>query len=748
MKTLKWILLSAGLLLSVFSASVFAQETAPASASFVTVERFVGNCEYRVGNGEWKMIADTEVKIPVNAEIRLKSAEDSLDLVLPGGKPVTITGVTTKKMADIIAANSPQRAAGKTLTVGIIVGSGQIKNAAGEWVALKYGDPVAESSEVRVIGKKDNMELIFPDGSVLNVMGMTTVRVKDILRPRETKTASLVELIAGRIFARVKPSSSQDFRVETATAVAAVRGTKFGVSYNTALGGQVLVTEGSVAVGDPEGKFDPVLLQPGFMSQIPAMAGTAPSQPQAIPPALAQEFDPEYNPAPAATPVRNPGSVDVPPVATPAPQETPSSGAAAPQGSGLPKSGSDECSKDGMNWSISSENIDGGVWNKVLLSPTFSIGGFTMSLYIPLYFKNVDDIFKPSASNWYNYSEWDFTSWQDALHDVLLKIRYLQYTNQNLLVKVGSIPDMTLGHGSLVNNYANDLQFPSVRKVGFQFNMDFGNLGFESMMGDVFETKLMAGRLYYRPFYGTGLIGKLGVGLSGFVDFSPLYTDTNKVFGYGFDLDVPILTIPVFSLTMFADADTLGYIADTNSLMAQGMGVFAGFKGTLLIVDYRAEYRYLQGGFIPNYIDRFYDVYKGDRYLQLVGKTYPDFNGVLVYAGKSFEGIGNIGLSYEHYIPMTASTNTFNMFHMEANLSKCLFKKAYGSITYDRMNFEFTKLFTDFLGEGALITTKIFYQITEGAYVGMTYKKYFELNTATGQVEEKNTYSLTTEMGF
>ncbi len=621
---------------------------------------------------------------------------------------------------------------GNVLTVSGFIGDCEMKYEGGEWQGLYIGDKVPENSEVRVNGQNDYLELDFPDGSTLKISGLTSVRISDILNKKNNgKQESFISLLTGKLFASVKPSSDQDFKVETQTAIAAVRGTKFTVSFSPSEGGQVFVGEGAVALKDIEGKFNEVVVKEGFVSEIPAEVGEPPSAPKEASKEVVNDYQTELSNIQQEKMETTVPVQETTPVKTEEKAQKPGRG----------------CSEQGLNWSVSAETLDNSVWNKVLLSPTFKFGDFSFGLYLALYFKNLEDL--GYIDRWYNKDEWDFSSWQDALHDLLLKIRFAQYQNGFMLAAIGSLDSMTIGHGSLVDGYANDIEFPAVRKVGFQFNIDADWVGFESMTGDAFLMQLFAGRLFARPFKAVPIIGKTAFGISGFIDTDPLLDGKRKVFGYGADIDYPLIDFDSFKTILYGDVATLGYhdevIKDDDSQV--GYGIFTGVKGSLAVLDYKAEYRYIAGGFMPSYIDKFYDMDKTENYYQLISHTLPDFNGFLLEAGKKFEGIGSITASYQHLFPMDSSTNIYNFLHLEASVSKCLFQKAYGTIAYDRKNFIFSDLYNSFVGNGVIVTTQIFYEITEGVYVGLLYKKYYETD-AFGNLTEKFTVGLQTQMGL
>lgn len=637
-----------------------------------------------------------------------------------------------------------------------------------EWVRVVSDMEIPEKAQIRLNGKNDYLVLQFPDGSEIKLAGTTMIEVKDIIDQKGGKLKSGVKLIMGSVVANVKIGQSQDFKVETESAVAAVRGTSFGVNYSAGdSSGNVVVFKGKVAVSDPKGGFSPVLITPGNYSAFTPGKITPPS---GAPQELFDSFDEplvaaapleEYS-EPGTEPVKDGGEPDktiVTPVEIPTmPTDTQNTqGQTVPQPA-LGPSKSDECSSEGLSWSVSSESIDGTVWNKVLLSPTFKLadGKFVLSLYLPVYFQNLDDLM--DNRKWYNYTDWDFSTSMhnpdagmvvmDILHDLLMKIRYMGIRTDNFLFKLGSIPDFKIGHGILVDGYANDLQFPSLRKVGFQMNIDFGAIGLETMMADAFETKLMAGRFFVRPFSGT----KLAFGLSSFLDAGAYSQSEAMVYGYSFDVDFPLLDIGIFSMTLFADVASLGYwdtVNDPKHFI--GWGLSTGLTGMLLIFDYRFEFRSYNNGFIGHYVDRLYDGGSRDiNYLTLTSGTAATYNGFLVYIGKSWEKIGGAYLSFEQMYPslnaVISNLPPNNFLHLEVYVDKCLVKKAYGKIMYDRKNFAAEKFFTDFLGDGTVLTAQVFYEIADATYVGLTYKRFYE--TVNGAVVAKDTYGLETQLGL
>lgn len=690
------------------------------------------------------------------------------------------------------------------LTVSSFIGDVEYKIGEGEWEFVNLDSEIPESAMVRVNNSDGFISLRLSDGSEVKLYGLTSVSVGDLLSEQEGSKKTFFELLAGKLFASVKKTGDQDFQVETEAAVAAVRGTEFAAEYQGGEGsGEITVFDGEVEVSDPKGINPPVTLTKGQKSTFTRDSG--PSEPVQATEEDYEEFGQTYE-APAAETVEE--EVEVPaaepavtePVETidenePVETETseaPDAGkveASAPESASedtedsssstepsiddvkddmadslLEDSSSDECSTSGFKWSIASETIGGNVWKKVLLAPTIKLEGFTLSLYLPFYFQNLDDLLPKNWTRWYNYwDDWNFGTggasfdWKDSLHDLMMKIRYMKVKTDKVLFQLGNIPSMTIGHGILVYNYANDLQFPAERKLGIQFNLDTGVFGFEMMAGDLFMTKLFATKLFVRPFPNTFLIKNMSFGISGFIDQEPLGTDGNidphQVFGYAFDFDMPILDLgAVFGTTLFFDIGTLGYNNSNTNDYFIGYGYSAGFLGNILMIDYRIEFKSINNGFIDNYVDSLYDAKRTERYQDLITRDeqVESYNGFVITAGHEFESIGAIELSFEQLFPAgleelglnITNVDPNNSLHFEISIDKCLFKKAYGTIAYDRNDFYVKDFFKNML-ENATLSANIYYGITEQAYIGINYKRFYDEN---GNAED--TYGIETQFGL
>ncbi len=661
---------------------------------------------------------------------------------------------------------------GGSARVRLFIGQVQYKEpTGGPWKDITMINfELKEGSRIRIPSPEDEVELEMSDGSILRIMGTAMVSLDKI--NSQGKTSVLAD--AGRLWAKVTGKKEMGaFAIKGATAVAAVRGTEFGY-VSSSSGDKVMVVDGEVEVSDKSG-LGKVILRPGYMTSI--QPGFAPSKPstfsvedlrgefgdEAVKSAeekgifggkkqegeKKEEQKAEEKKAQTEEQQTQPEPEEATEESKPAPPPPPPTTSKQETGGAKPTSPAKEEKKEtceageGFNWSLSVENIDGKNWNKLLLNPVLRFGKLGVGLYVTIYFDPNEPIY--DAKRWYNYDEWDFRGFKDSVHDLFLKIMFLSYGSlgDKVYAIVGNIPNFVIGHGFLMNHYSNMLNFPSERRVGFQLNIDFDRFGFESMMADVYRTKIFGGRFYVRPFYGKTLFGKLAFGLSGIADLHPTVSDRNpSVFATGVDADFPIFDIGVLSLTLYSDFAKEGYYfrdpatspLGTGHLdekgkvkFVKGFGIAAGGMGTIIgFIDYKAEYRHLSGNFIPEYFSTTYEAERFSKAYDLLNTTREDFKGWLVEAGFSFKGVGRAFLNFQEYYGNSDGKPTCeNRLHIEAYIDKCLVKKFYGGFSYDRTHLVGLDFLKKPFGENTIVTTEVYYQVGEGVYIGTIYRRFY-----------------------
>jgi hypothetical protein len=144
-----------------------------------------------------------------------------------------------------------------------VSGDVQIRAAGGpSFSAAKAGRKLAEGDEVRT-GRGGVAELALDGDAVLQLKPRS-----DFTLSKTDKSSSFVTLALGTVLAKLhRLASNRAFEVRTPTAVAAVRGTEFGVSVERSLTRVGVFSEGLVEISDSAGHQ--LTLAPGQESEVP-----------------------------------------------------------------------------------------------------------------------------------------------------------------------------------------------------------------------------------------------------------------------------------------------------------------------------------------------------------------------------------------------------------------------------------------------------------------------------------------------
>lgn len=290
-----------------------------------------------------------------------------------------------------------------------------------------------------------------------------------------------------------------------------------------------------------------------------------------------------------------------------------------------------------LGMEIGTVTIDGTTYSKAIIQPTFNLGKLKLALYLPIIYStdmfDPDDWYKPGGND-----EWSFGTDQeepidiaaDIMADLFLKIRYVKWGEQfdPFYLKAGNLNDMSIGHGILMYNYANDADFPSVRKVGLNMGIQGESFGFEAVVNDLAEPDIIGGRMRFGR--------RLGFAVSGVTDLNPAKELAGEKYGDpifingAVDIDFPIIQK---SFILFADVGAMmPYYREAYSTLEPGFyyqavyndeidlsfdsfrnyGAAAGGFGRILGIDWRLEWRYYNGTFRPAFYNTGYDRLRGE----------------------------------------------------------------------------------------------------------------------------------------
>jgi hypothetical protein len=634
-----------------------------------------------------------------------------------------------------------------------------------EGAELNFGDELAVGDTL-VTMKGDLAELrLVPNGSIIRVAENTNFTVSSV-QGRDGAAKNAFAVAVGKIKTVAAKGKGYQYSFQGATAVCGVRGTSFIFSVMPGQRELAYVIEGLVDFTNASGQT--LALGAGMAADALA-ASFATFTP---PPAELEELQSgmEFQKLSEAEVAQAPEE------APPAP-EGPEAEKPAEAKAKTPKWLQRLMGFLGME--IGTQTIAGETWAKVIVQPHFAFGKLRMGLYLPVIYKN--DLFDPGQ--YYRpegNDEWSFGSdqpaWQDgvldAVDDLFLKIRYIEWGEQRdpFFFKVGNLSDITIGHGSIMRRYANDTDFPTVRKIGLNLGLDGKKGGIEAMVSDAADwtTDL--------PIVGLrghiNLFGPLALGLTALTDLNPeqvVYgaasTYGNPIFlNGGLDLECPIIETESLKIIPYVDAAAMvpyfreapaagipaGLAWDAfwpGSWPPNNWGLMAGVLGNVSPIDYRLELRYTDGTFRPAFYDGLYDRVSRNYVIDLV--TYlsdpnnPRYNvqtlGVYGELGYTMKRAFYISGGYYWPWPTNPSlARTYNEWpddtlRLEFGILKGLLP-LYGSISMYRMGIAAPLIKTgrlDFFDENLLFSGEIVYpfspivefalQVTTNVFGGQVY---------------------------
>jgi len=274
----------------------------------------------------------------------------------------------------------------------------------------------------------------------------------------------------------------------------------------------------------------------------------------------------------------------------------------------------------GMSW-IKDDKGEMVPYYLINLSPEIAFMNFGVGLDLNLYISSKDQSIR----------------WQELRRGRF--IRYIRYGNKgdDIYARVGILDYPRLGHGSILYNYRNS---PSVdnRRIGTEFDLDFGKFGLETIYGDITAAGVLGARGYVRPLQFTPagkipVIGGLEVGATlasdvrsdasdvgyftpqSFIGTRPVVSAPGSEFSskvnagslsiVGFDIGLPLLRLPVVDMTLYYD---YAKIIDFGSGMAVGLNTDFSVMG-LVKVFTKIDRRFAQTDkYLPAYFDAFYEL--------------------------------------------------------------------------------------------------------------------------------------------
>ncbi|MBN2407487.1 MAG: FecR domain-containing protein [Elusimicrobia bacterium] len=320
----------------------------------------------------------------------------------------------------------------------------------------------------------------------------------------------------------------------------------------------------------------------------------------------------------------------------------------------------------------------------------------------------------------------------DGWDDLAAKIWYIRYGQKDdpLYALVGGIRSHGIGHGLILNNYTNMLNYPDVRNKGFILNADLGGgMGFESIVSNIDSYPVTGGRFFFRPLRSRQLpvISRLVLGVTGVIDNDPDMfggTDDDEVVFYGADCELPVVSKESLSTYLYYDYATYELGDAYGDKGSPGEGNALGVGGNAVrILRYRLEYRKLDNNFIPVYFDAFYEVERKTKPFLIGDSVTPTLEGPFGMLGLDIMSRLGIVLTYEDY--NMDPGERYPYLHGSLLIDPAiLLDRVEIDVSYDKKNVdnfsEIGKL------EGAIMTTRVGYMIAPSIMLAVTHKQTFD----------------------
>ena len=227
----------------------------------------------------------------------------------------------------------------------------------------------------------------------------------------------------------------------------------------------------------------------------------------------------------------------------------------------------------------------------------------------------------------------DWNQWQDYAR----LIRYVRYGHKRdpLYVLAGQMWGASIGHGTLLNRYANNISIDHP-KFGLALDLNSTFVGVETITDSVTGPTILGGRVYVRPFGDTLVLRGLAIGATLITDrTAPRSLAYDVRGGPGPDGSLPLKQDPATGSVIVDNYDAM-YAAgvdveyevlrnsliqlipyvDGNRLLGAGNGLHVGVLTNLFLpvpiiavdLQTRFEYRFMKPGYIPEYFDQTYDL--------------------------------------------------------------------------------------------------------------------------------------------
>lgn len=251
----------------------------------------------------------------------------------------------------------------------------------------------------------------------------------------------------------------------------------------------------------------------------------------------------------------------------------------------------------------------------------------------------------------------------DQPSDFLRFLRYFYIGESDkdgpYFVQGGELLNLTVGHGTLMHRYNNNLDISRWR-AGVNAATNLDGLSIDAMIGDVLSPNLMGTRAAVRPFelargFSHQWWDRLEFGTSFFADwvapfelerdemdnvqvdddYQPIVAEHQPFFAFGFDVGLPIALGKSLTFIPYTDINKL-------SVVNNGWGLHLGTLWKVHVARgldhpfealFRAEFRHVSGDYLGQYFNTVYEIERYQRLASRGGNGQPKLRSLCAAVG-------------------------------------------------------------------------------------------------------------------
>jgi len=251
----------------------------------------------------------------------------------------------------------------------------------------------------------------------------------------------------------------------------------------------------------------------------------------------------------------------------------------------------------------------------------------------------------------------------DQPSDFLRFLRYFYIGESDkegpYFVQGGELANLTVGHGTLMHRYNNNVDISRWR-AGVNAATNLDGLSIDAMAGDVLSPNLIGTRVAVRPFelargFKHEWWDELEFGTTFFADwvapfelqkddmgqvqvddnYTPIVTEQEPFFAFGFDVGLPIKLGKSLTLIPYTDINKLSVVnygwglhLGTLWKVHVGRGLKHPFEAL-----FRAEFRHVSGDYLGQYFNTVYEIERYQRLTSRGGEGQPKLRSLCAAVG-------------------------------------------------------------------------------------------------------------------